>query len=88
MASIKGTIFIGEKMFTITITKKTIEERPAGKDWELTGLDDPKYAYTPEIVKKRKVEQKIYEQTVEKINISNVIIAVNNEQAKPIIADD
>lgn len=64
-------------MFTVTIKKKTIEEVPTGKEWERTGEDNPKYAYTPEIVKKREVELKIYEQTVEEIDITRVISAVN-----------
>ncbi len=65
-------------MFTITITKTIIEERPAGKDWELTGKDTPAYAYTPEIVKKKEVELKIYEQIVEGLDIVKVIEAVND----------
>ncbi len=49
-------------MFTVTITKTTIEERPAGKDWRLIGNEGvAKYGYTPEIVKNREVELKVYE---------------------------
>ena len=68
-------------MFTVTITKTTIEERPAGKDWEVVkgsrADKDMEYGNTPEIVKKREVEQKIYEQTVDEIDITRVISAVN-----------
>ena len=65
-------------MFTVTITKMTIEERTAGKEWKLVGNEGVnKYGYTPEIVKKREVEQKIYEQTVDEIDITRVISAVN-----------
>ncbi len=65
-------------MYTIVITKTTIEERPAGQDWERTGKDEPKYAYTPEITKKREVELKIYEQTVDELDIRAVIESVNS----------
>lgn len=68
-------------MFTVKITKTTIEERPAGKEWEVVkgcrADKDREYGYTPEIVKKREVELKVYEQTVDKINIKAVIEAVN-----------
>ena len=67
-------------MFTVTITKTTIEEKPAGKDWLVVETDEKgcgTYGYTPEIVKKREVELKIYEQTVDEIDIVNVIEAVN-----------
>lgn len=64
-------------MFTITITSTNIEEKPAGKEWEITGEENPKYAYTPEIMKRREVELKIYEQTVDEIDIKSVIAAVN-----------
>ena len=64
-------------MFIVTITTKAIEERPAGKDWEITGKDDPKYAYTPEITKKKEVERQIYSQIVEELDVYRVIEAVN-----------
>ena len=68
-------------MFTVTITKTTIEEKPAGKEWKVvkgsTVDRTAEYDYTPEIVKKKEVEQKIYEQTVEEIDVTRVISAVN-----------
>lgn len=68
-------------MFIVTITKKTIEERPAGKEWEVVKGSrterTAEYGYTPEIMKKREVDLKIYEQTVEFIDINAVIMAVN-----------
>ncbi len=64
-------------LFTVTVISTFIAEKPAGKDWELTGKDDPKYAYTPEITKRREVEYKVYEQTVKQIDIKAVIDAVN-----------
>ena len=75
-------------MFTVTITKTTIEERPAGVEWEIVGHknDDersPILGYTPEIVKKREVEQKIYEQTVDEIDVKRVIDAVNSNLIDP-----
>lgn len=64
-------------MFTITIMSTSIQEKPGGKEWAVTGKDDPTYAYTPEITKKREVELKIYEQIVETLDIKKVIDAVN-----------
>lgn len=62
-------------MFTVTITKTTIEEQPGlGK---LVRSDEGKHSYTPDIMKKNEVELKIYEQTVEEIDITRVISAVN-----------
>ena len=39
----------------------------------------PEYGYTPEIVKKKEIELKIYEQLVENIDIRKVIDAVNDQ---------
>lgn len=68
-------------MYTITITKTTIEEKPAGQEWEITGKKreggGDTYAYTPEIVKKKEVELKVYEQIVDELDLKAVIAAVN-----------
>lgn len=68
-------------MFTVTITKTTIEERPAGKEWQVVkgcrAEGTAEYGYTPEIVKKKEVDLKIYEQTVNEIDVKRVIDAVN-----------
>jgi len=66
-------------MYIVTIRTMTIEELPAGKDWELTGLDEPKYAYTPEIMKKKEIERQVYSQIVEELDVFEVIQAVNKK---------
>ena len=69
-------------MFKVEITEITVEEVFAGKEWKPTGKKDEhgviEHAYTPEITKKKKVERKVYEQTVDKMNIRRVIEAVNS----------
>ena len=68
-------------MFTVTITKTTIEEKPAGKEWQVVSGSkenkDHEWGYTPEIMKKKEVELKVYEQTVDEMDITRVISAVN-----------
>lgn len=64
-------------MFTVTITKTTIEERPMGREWKKLRDDMPALGYTPEIMEKKEVELKVYEQTVDEIDIKAVIEAVN-----------
>lgn len=75
--------------YTITITRTTIEERPAGKEWTIVsrkpstqtrGATHDEFGYTPEITKKKTVEQRIYEQTLDKIDITNIIAAVNGAE--------
>lgn len=62
-------------MFTITITKTTIEEKTGlGK---LVKDDNNKHSYTSDIIKKKEIKLKIYEQVVEDVDIVNVIEAVN-----------
>ncbi len=68
-------------MYKITIIETKIEEKPAGKEWEMVGeCEDstkPRYDYTPEIMKKQQVETKIYEQSTEVLDLKAVIRAVN-----------
>ena len=68
-------------MYAITITKMTIEEVPAGKEWKEHGkpvdCNESRFEYTPEIVKKKEVELKIYEQIVDELNIREVIAVIN-----------
>ena len=69
--------------FTITIRTNFIDERPAGKEWLVDSEKQgdvrnvPEYGYTPEIIKKTEFQLKLYEQTVEEIDIKAVIAAVN-----------
>ncbi len=71
-------------MFNIVITRTTLEKRPAGKEWEPTGhMHDcgspgcKRMAYTPEIDKITEIECKLYEQSIENLNLEAVILAVN-----------
>lgn len=66
--------------YTITITQVGLEETVIGKSWQVIAKDTDNrdvYGYTPETTATRKVDQKIYEQTVESMDIPAVIIAVN-----------
>ena len=68
-------------MFTITITRTIVEEVAGGQNWEVVGKKengDPEYGHTPAITKKKAVERKLYEQTVDKLDIRSVINAVND----------
>ena len=72
----------GKKMYEITIKTTTIEEKPDGKEWKIVGRrkdGGDKYGYTPEITRKKEVETTIYRQVVPKINIVEIINAVNCE---------
>lgn len=68
-------------MYTITIKHEREESRFIGREWAITGKKDekgnPEYAYTPQEKETRAVESKVYEQTVEKIELEAVIFAVN-----------
>ena len=68
-------------MITIRIESTTVEDCPAGKDWEKVGVDekkDPLYGYTPEIIKKREVTKVLLVQNLESIDLEAVIKAVND----------
>ena len=63
-------------MYKITIVKTSVEETVGGRECHegckvCATMDD-----TPEIVKKKEVERKIYEQTVETMDVWAVIDAV------------
>ncbi len=79
-------------MYKVVITQMTIEERPAGKEWlvvkeaEGENRNVPEYGYTPEIIKKKEVESKIYEQIVETLDIKKVIDAINGPP--PLLVDE
>ncbi len=76
-------------MFTVTITQTTIKELPCGKEWErISSEADSKYGYTPEIVKKKEIELKIYEQIMDFIDIKKVIDAVNDGPKPPLVVDE
>ncbi len=68
-------------MFTVTIVRSFIRERPSGKEWKQIGKTEGNsdgFGYTPEIVRQTEIELKIYEQIVDFLDIKNVIDAVNN----------
>lgn len=73
-------------MFEIRITKTEIKTVPGGREWERTGASDDsggeKYAYTPEIEIKQKVERVVLKQTVDALDLPTVIAAINNLQLK------
>ncbi len=76
-------------MYKVVITQMTIEERPAGKEWLIVGEADGNgsgYGYTPEIIKKKEIESKIYEQIVETLDIKKVIDAINGPP--PLLVDE
>ena len=79
-------------MFTVTITKTTIKDVPAGKEWQVIkggkAEGNAEWGYTPEIMKKKEIELKVYEQTVEAIDIRKVITAVNENPLTNQLTDE
>lgn len=69
------------KRFQIVIKEQSIEERPAGVDWERGAGDKPEdkdnWGYTPEITKKKEIERTVFTQDVEELDLKSVIKAVN-----------
>lgn len=65
------------RRYRVSVTEFAIEDSLGGREWKPTGEDDPKYAYTPEIIIKKQVEREIYHQDVEEICIEEIIKAVN-----------
>lgn len=72
--------------YTVTVTAVTENVEMRGKEWgvvdhvviEGSNQLKPKYDYTPLIQKTVTKEEKLYEQTVESLDINSVIAAVNN----------
>ena len=64
--------------FKVVIYEVLLERKPAGNEWKPTGEDNPKYAYTPEIMIKDWVTREIYQQTVSDLDVKAVIKAVNS----------
>lgn len=67
-------------MYEIIITRKTIEERPGGTEWNVIKKDDKGeniWGYTPEIMKKQEVSIQILKQNVEDLDLNSVIKAIN-----------
>jgi len=69
--------------YKITIVEIGTDERFNGQDWEqgagkLTPDNKNSYGYTPRITKTCSYEKTIYEQTVEKLDLSAVVYVVNN----------
>lgn len=66
--------------YTITITKVDVEESIIERAWKVISKDTDNrdvFGYTPEINARRELERKVYEQTVDELDIKAVISAVN-----------
>ena len=72
-----------EKQYTVTIQVKRVGYRehrewvPITKD----GAGNVEYGYAPPTQREIKVEETIYEQTVDELDIVQVIVAVNENRA-------
>lgn len=65
-------------MFEIIIRETKDVVKTVGKEWKLCGeKGSEQYAYTPEIEKTLSSEKDIYMQKVDKLNIAQVIDAIN-----------
>ena len=69
-------------MFTITITKTTIKNEWKQREWKNLGADPDAESsnllgYTPQVKEMKEVTVKVLEQTVERLNLSKVIKAIN-----------
>ncbi len=75
-------------MYEITIKKIETVTKKAGKDWDVISRtsepgkvgEDRTYGYTPEIDKEVEVNRVIYNQTVDDLELIDVIAAVNGVQ--------
>lgn len=66
--------------YTITIIKHDRVECVEGKEWSVLSTDEHgrhEMGYTPEIRKVVDVDEQLYQQTVESINLVAIIAAVN-----------
>jgi hypothetical protein len=70
-------------MFKVTIEETKIETKVTGNEWKVVaqkeedGNQTPIYGYTPEIERRVEVERKVFEQTVEQLDIAAVIATIN-----------
>jgi hypothetical protein len=64
--------------YKITIERTQTVKKTVGKQWKLCGTaENSQYDYTPEVETLREETEKIYEQTVDELNLIAVISAVN-----------
>ena len=73
-------------MYKIIIIKEEVVTKASGKDWAIIAQKQPTegsgsvenvYGYTPEIGKEVEVEREILSQTVENLDLVEVIKAIN-----------
>lgn len=67
------------RRWTVTITEQTTKQT-LQKEWAVIANDDagkPVYGYTTGLEKEATVERKVYEQTVDSLDVADVINAVN-----------
>lgn len=66
------------KRYKIVITEFTQETEIRGKEWaKVNDIPDTNYEYTPEIEKVVNVQREVLVQNVEKLNLIEVIKAIN-----------
>jgi hypothetical protein len=67
--------------YTVTITRTEEVRRTVGRRWKLCGPErDAEYDYTPETETVQIVTEEIYKQTVEDLNVVDVISSVNTRK--------
>ena len=68
-----------KEIYKVTVEVERYEEVVAGKDWVKGGnQDEPdKWAHNPEVIKTSKVRREIYTQTLENLDLVEVVKAVN-----------
>ena len=65
-------------MFTIEIKTSQVEQVVLPKEWRrVSDKESGGYDWTPEAVSAKQVERVIYQQSVEELNLADVIKAVN-----------
>jgi hypothetical protein len=65
-----------DKRYIVTVVECGEEIATIGKDWKQIG-DDGKYGYTPEIEGKREYSRKVYEQTLNTLDLPALVSVVN-----------
>ncbi len=65
--------------FTVAITEVGQEPQFIGKDWKMgAGNTSEEYGYTPEVEATCDYTREIYRQTVDEIDLADIIKAVND----------
>ena len=72
-------------MYTVTISKKTVEKRVGGEDWkqvmteaEAKEKGGKTFGYTPKIEKLVDVNIEVFKQVVDDLGMVDVIAAINS----------